>query len=116
MINLTKQPKKFKFGPKKRSVHSLFPTTQQPRSSNTFAAPENLPLAKLIKLEEGILAYKVSSDQGLRGNFFTDIPLDRHYRLLNYTDQEYHNMQQRKASNSSATELLKPAITYHYYY
>ena len=45
-----------------------------------------LPLAKLIKLQEGILAYKVNSDQHLLGNFLTDGHVDRHDRLRNNAD------------------------------
>ena len=45
-----------------------------------------LPLSKLIKLQEGILAYKVNSDQYLLSNFITDGHVHRHYRLRNNAD------------------------------
>ena len=40
-----------------RSVRLLFATTQQPHSMDIHAAQKLLPLAKLIKLPEGILPY-----------------------------------------------------------
>ena len=55
-----------------RSVCSLFATVRQPHSTDSFAAQKMLPLAKLIKLQEAILAYKVNSDQYLLSNFLTD--------------------------------------------
>ena len=45
-----------------------------------------LPLAKLIKFQEGILANKVNSDQYLLSNFLTDGHVDRRYHSRNNAD------------------------------
>ena len=49
-------------------------------------AKKILPLDILIKLQEGILAYKVNSGQYLLRNFLTDGLVDRHYQLRNDSD------------------------------
>ena len=67
-------------------LRSLFATTQQPRSTDILTAQKILPLTKLIKLQEGLLSYKVNSDQYLLGNFLTDGHVDRCHRLRNNAD------------------------------
>ena len=51
-----------------------------------FMAPKILPLAELIKVQEGILSYKVNNGQYLISNFLTDGHLDSHYQLRNDAD------------------------------
>ena len=67
-------------------MRSLVATTQQPHLPDIFTAQKILSLAKLIKLQEGILAYKVNSGQYLLSNFLTDGHVDRHYQLRNDAD------------------------------
>ena len=67
-------------------MRSLFATAQQPHSKDILIAQNILPLAKLIKLHEGIIAYKVNTGQYLLGNFLTDGLIDRHYQLRNDGD------------------------------
>ena len=67
-------------------MRSLFATAQQPHSRDILIAQNILPLAKLIKLHEGIVAYKVNTGQYLLGNFLTDGLVDRHYQLRNDGD------------------------------
>ena len=64
-----------------RSVRSFFATTQQPHLTDIFPAQKMLPLAKLIKLQEGIFADKVNSGQYLLCNFLTHGHVDHHYQL-----------------------------------
>ena len=46
-----------------------------------------LPVSKLIKLHNGILAYKVNSSKHLLCNFITtDGHVDRHYQLIKHAD------------------------------
>ena len=45
-----------------------------------------LSLAKLIKLQERMLAYKASNGQYFLSNFLTDGHVDRHYQLRNNAD------------------------------
>ena len=59
-----------------QSVRSLFATTQQPHSTDFFTAQKFLPLAKMIQLQEGTIAYKVNSGQYLLSNFLTDGHVD----------------------------------------
>ena len=64
-------------------------TAQQPHSRDVFMGQKILPLDELIKLQEGILAYKVNSGQYLLRNFLTDGHVDRqirHYQLRNDAD------------------------------
>ena len=53
----------------KRSVHTLFATTQQPHSRDIFINQKKLPLDKLINQQEGILAYKVINGTFLLNDF-----------------------------------------------
>ena len=85
VINISNQPKKFKYRAEKY-VRSLFATTQQPHSTDILTAQKILPLATLIKLQEGILSYMVNYVQYLLGNFLTDGHVDRCHRLRNNDD------------------------------
>ena len=97
----------------KISVRSLFATTQQPHSTDIFTAQKCLPLARLIKLQEGILAYKVNSGQQLLRNFLTDGHVDRHYQLRNNADLRIPlHETTHMPFNFSGTEQLKRGITY----
>ena len=80
------QPNKFKYRTKKRSVHTLFATTQQPHSTDIFTAQKCLPLAKLITVQEGILAHKVKNSKYLLSNLLTDRHVDRHNQCRNDVD------------------------------
>ena len=70
----------------KISLLSLLATTQHPYLTDIFTAQNFLPLAKLIKLQEGMLAYKVKNGQNLLSNFLTDGHVDCHYQLRNDAD------------------------------
>ena len=65
---------------------SLFATAQQPHSRDIFIAQKKFAPEKLIKLPEGILAYKVNIGQYLLRNFLADGHVDRHYQLRNDAD------------------------------
>ena len=54
---------------KKRSVHSLFATAQQPHSRAIFINQKILPLDKLINQQEGIPAYKIINGTYLLNDF-----------------------------------------------
>ena len=62
---------------------ALFATAHKPHSRDIFMAQKKLPLDKLIKLQEGIIANKVNSGQYWLGNF-TNFRL----RLGNFTNYE----------------------------
>ena len=64
-------------------MRSFFATTQQPYSTDIFTVQKILPLAELIRLQEGILAYTVNSGQYLLGNFLTVGHVGRHYQIRN---------------------------------
>ena len=60
---------------------SLFATTQQPHSTDIFTTQKMLPIAKLTKLHEGTLAYKVNSNQLLLSNFLQDVHVNQYYQF-----------------------------------
>ena len=68
----------------KRSVHALFATGQQPHSRDIFLNQKIVPLDKLIKQQEGILAYKVISGTYLLADILTDRHELDHYQRINY--------------------------------
>ena len=57
------------FTAQKRSVRTLFATSQQPHSRDIFINQKILLLDKLIKQQEGILAYKVINGTYLLNDF-----------------------------------------------
>ena len=72
VFNISNKPKKI-FSTAQKEIyvrtHCMFYTTQQHHSTESFMALKNLPLAKQIKLQEGIHGYKVNNSHYLLSNF-----------------------------------------------
>ena len=70
----------------KRSVRTLFATTQQLHSRDIYINQKNLPLDKLINQQEGILAYKVSKYTYLLNDFLNHGDVWHQIQLRNCVD------------------------------
>ena len=111
LFNISNQPKQFKYRAEK--IRALTVCYSAATSSDRYLYSSNfLPLVKLIKLQKGILAYKMNNGQYLLSNF----PIHRHYQLRNNADLRIPLHATHMPSNLSTTEKFKPAITCHKIY